>query len=178
LTGQSTASRGYLIYSVSVPAALASPLLAISNGEVILIVALAAIPIAAIVFVAGAGNAFRQIGKGQFSVEFEDDLPQKVRDSDAEASPEMREEEIRQLLEAKAYRQESRGESPLDVDAELERLVAEQSGAPVADDPALREEVRQLVVARNERRLRQGKEPLEVEAEIERQLRELENLGQ
>ena len=46
-------------------------LLAISNGEVILIVALAAIPIAAIVFVAGAGNAFRQIGKGQFSVEFE-----------------------------------------------------------------------------------------------------------
>jgi hypothetical protein len=178
LTGQSIAFRGYLIYPVSVPAALAIPLLAISNGEVILIVVLVAIPVAAIVFVAGAGNAYRQIGKGQFSVEFEDDLPQKVRDSDAEASPEMRDEEIRQLLEAKAYRQESRGEAPLDVDVELDRLTAEQASAAPGDDPALREEVRQLVVARNERRVRQGKEPLEVEAEVERQLRDLKNLGQ
>jgi hypothetical protein len=158
-------------------AALSAPL-AVSNGEVILIVVLAAIPIAAIVFVAGAGNAFRQIGKGQFSVEFEDDLPQKVRDSDAEASPQVREEEIRQLLEAKAYRQSSRGEAPLDVDAELGRLMTEPAAAPAGDDPALREEVRQLVIARNERRQRQGKEPLEVDAEVERQLRELENLGQ
>jgi hypothetical protein len=90
----------------------------------------------------------------------------------------MREEEIRQLLEAKAYRQESRGEAPLDVDAELDRLAAEQASASPGDDPALREEVRQLVVARNERRVRQGKEPLEIEAEVERQLRDLENLGQ
>ena len=50
--------------------------------------------------------------RNKFSVEFEDDLPQKVRDSDAEASPDVREEEIRQLLEAKAYRQSSRGEAP------------------------------------------------------------------
>jgi hypothetical protein len=154
------------------------PLLALSNGEVILIVVLAAIPIAAIVFVAGAGSAYRQIGKGQFSVEFEDDLPQAMRDSDAEASAEMREEEIRQLLEAKAYRQSSRGEAPLDVDAELGRLMSEPAQAPAGEDPALREEVRQLVIARNERRQRQGKEPLDVEAEVERQLRELENLGQ
>jgi hypothetical protein len=159
------------------PAAVV-PLLAISNGEVILIVALAAIPIAAIVFVAGAGNAFRQIGKGRFSVEFEDDLPQRVRDSDAEASPEVREEEIRQLLEAKAYRQSNRGEAPLDVDEELGRLMSERTTPAPGEDPALRAEVRQLVIARNERRARQGKEPLDVEAEIERQLRELENLGQ
>lgn len=161
-----------------VPSAAASVLPAVSNGEVILIVALAVIPIAAIVFIAGAGNAFRQIGKGQLSVQFEDDLPQQMRDSDAEASPEMREEEIRQLLEAKAYRQSSRGESPLDVEAELGRLLSEPAQGASADDPALREEVRQLVVARNERRLRQGKEPLDVETEIERQLRELESLGQ
>ena len=108
MTAQSITSKGYLIYPSGVAAA-AAPLLALSNGEVILIVALAAIPIAGLAFVAGAGNAFRQIGKGRFSVEFADDLPQKVRDSDAEASPDVREEEIRQRLEAKAYRQSSRG---------------------------------------------------------------------
>jgi len=154
------------------------PLLAISNGEVILIVVFVAIPVAGIAFAFGAGNALRQVGKGQFSVEFEQDLPQKMRDSDAEGTPEVREEEIRQLLEAKAYRQSSRGEAPLDVDDELGRLLAEQAAAAPGDDPELRAEVRQLVVARNARRVRQGKEPLEVEAEVERQLRELENLGQ
>ena len=104
-----------------------------------------------------------------------------MRDSGAEAEGAgVREDELRQMLEAKAYRQSARGEEPLDVDAELDRLLAEQgsgAGSP-ADDPALRDEVRQLVMARNERRARQGKEPLDVEAEVERQLRELENLGQ
>ena len=112
---------------------------AISNGEVILIVALAAIPIAAIVFVAGAGNAFRQIGKGQFSVEFEDDLPQKVRDSDAEASPDVREEEIRQLLEAKAYRQSSRGERSTGDPSILTMRSHESSPARAAGPPSSRE---------------------------------------
>ncbi|MGH2953687.1 MAG: hypothetical protein ACRDK9_06645 [Solirubrobacterales bacterium] len=156
-----------------------TPPLAISEGEAILIIVFAAIPIAAIAFAAGAGNALRQVGKGQFSVDFEHDMPQAMRDSDAEASAAAREDEIRQLLEAKAYRQSARGEAPLDVDAELGRLLEEEQAAPgTGEDPQLREEVRQLVVARNERRQRQGKEPLDVEAEIERQLRELENLGQ
>jgi len=82
------------------------------------------------------------------------------------------------MLEAKSYRQEARGEAPLDVDAEAKRLLAEKPQAPTGIDSRLVEEVRQLVVARNERRARQGKEPLDVEAEVERQLRELENLGQ
>ncbi len=151
---------------------------AISNGEVILIIVLAAIPIAALSF-ALSGEAFKQIGKGSFSVQFEHDLPQGVRDSDAEASAEVRDAEIRQLLEAKAYRQSARGERPLDVEAELERiLLQDREPAGSGDDPQLREEVRQLVVARNERRARKGEEPLEVEAEIDRQLRDLENLGQ
>ncbi len=154
-------------------------LTAISDGEVILIVFFAALPIAALAFVFGAGNALGQVGKGQFSVQFEEDLPQKMRDSDAEAdSAEMREAEIRQLLEAKAYRQGARGEQQLDVDDELARLLAEGQAPKPNADPQLREEVRQLVIARNQRRARQGKEPLDVDAEIERQLRELENLGQ
>jgi hypothetical protein len=156
------------------------PYLAISNGEVILIIVFAAIPIAAVAFIAGAGNALRQVGKGGLSVEFESDLPQGLRDSDAEAtSDEAREDEIRQLLEAKAYRQQARGEQPIDIDTELDRLLAsEPAGARPGEDPELREEVRQLAIARNARRVRQGKEPLDLEAEIERQLRELENLGQ
>lgn len=154
------------------------PVLAVSNGEVILIVVIVAIPVTAIAFAMGSGNAFRSIGKGQFSVEFEEDVPRHMRDSDAESTtPQQREEEIRQLLEAKAYRQTTRGEASLDVDSELDRLLDENQGPPPGEDPALREEVRQLVLARNARRVRQGKEPLEVEAEIRRQLEGLEELG-
>jgi hypothetical protein len=152
--------------------------ISLSTGEVILIVVLVAIPVSLLTFVLGAGNAFRQIGKGQFAVEFESDLPRGVTDHATQASPEAREAEIRQLLEAKAYRQRARGESPLDVDAELAKLVDETPAPPRSADPQLAEEVRQLVVARNERRLRQGKEPLDVDREVERQLRELEGLGQ
>jgi hypothetical protein len=163
-------------------AVLASSLTpAISNGDVILIVVLVAIPVAAIAFIANAGNAFKSIGKGGLSVEFESDNPRGMRDSVAEAEGAgVREDELRQMLQAKAYRQSARGETPLDVDAELDRLLTEQSSGPrsPSEDPGLRAEVRQLVVARNERRARQGKDPLDVDAEVERQLRELENLGQ
>jgi hypothetical protein len=152
--------------------------LSLSTGEVILIVVLVTIPIALLTFALGAKNALDQVGKGQFSVEFDSDLPSKITDSDAEGGPAAREDEIRQLLEAKAYRQRERGEEPVDVNAELDRLLTEAPAAPAGTDPQLAEEVRQLVVARNERRARQGKEPLDVEQEVERQLRELENLGQ
>ena len=152
--------------------------ISLSTGDVILIVVLVAIPISLITFVLGAGNALRQIGKGQFAVEFESDLPQQITDDASSAPPHVREAEIRQLLEAKAYRQKSRGEAPLDVETELPKLLKQREGAGPGPDPQLAEEVRQLVVARNERRIRQGKEPLEVDKEVERQLRELENLGQ
>jgi hypothetical protein len=153
---------------------------ALSNGDVILLVVLLAIPVAAIAFIANAGNAFKQIGKGDLSVTLDSDAPQGLIDSGASSEPAgAADDELRQLLEAKAYRQRARGERPLDVDAEFERLQAERrSGVGAGADPQLREEVRQLVVARNERRVRQGREPLDVDAEIERQLAELENLGQ
>jgi len=152
--------------------------ISLSTGEVIMIVVFTTIPIALLTFVLGAKNALDEVGKGQFAVEFESDLPSSITDSDADSSPAAREAEIRQLLEAKSYRQQARGEGPLDVGAELNRLLAEGQNHPTGVDPHLAEEVRQLVVARNERRARQGKEPLDVEREVERQLRELENLGQ
>jgi hypothetical protein len=155
-------------------------LLGVSNGDIILIVVFIAIPIAAVFFALGAAGAFRSIGKGGLSVDFDSDYGEGLRDSGAEmGSASDADAELRQLVEAKAYRQSARGETPLDVEAELARLRAEQRSPSVSNaDPALREEVRQLVVARNERRARQGKEPLDVDAEIERQLRDLENLGQ
>lgn len=143
-----------------------------------MIVVIATIPIALLTFALGAKNALDQVGKGQFAVEFDSDLPSKITDSEAEGGEQAREDEIRQLLEAKAYRQQARGEGALDVDAEFTRLLTEEPEQPSGIDHRLVEEVRQLVVARNERRVRQGKEPLDVDAEVDRQLRELENLGQ
>jgi hypothetical protein len=152
--------------------------ISLSTGDVILIVVLAAVPVALLSFVLGASNALNQIGKGQFAVEFDSDLPRGISDDAVAASPEAREAELRQLLEAKAYRQRARGEQPLDVDAELAKLTAQPSAAPRGADPRLAEEVRQLVIARNQRLLRRGEEPLDVDHEVERQLRELDSLGQ
>jgi hypothetical protein len=152
-----------------------APLLALSTGDVFLIIVIVAVPFALVSFVLGARGALSQIGKGQFAIDQE--LPQHSS-TPAPVSGAMREAEVRQMVEAKAYRQAARGEEPLDVEAEVERLLETPSEGALGGDPGLREEVRQLVVARNERRMRKGEQPLEVEAEIERRLRELENLGQ
>jgi hypothetical protein len=81
-----------------------------------------------------------------------------------------RDEEIRQMLEARNARRRRRGEPELDVEAELSRLTV-----PAVDDE-LRAETRDLVIARNHRRSRQGKPPLDVEAEIQRQIAALSDL--
>ena len=152
--------------------------LAISNGDVILLIITVAIPVVAISFL-GAGAAFKEIGKGPFAID--DEMPQKSGGGgSAPVSAEMREAEVRQLLEAKAYRQAARGDEPLDVEAELERLLAEApvGGSGLRADAELVSEVRDLVEASNARRIRMGREPLDVEAEVQRQLDELESLGQ
>jgi hypothetical protein len=41
--------------------------LSLSTGEAILIIVLVALPISLATFVLGAGNALKQIGKGQFA---------------------------------------------------------------------------------------------------------------
>jgi hypothetical protein len=151
------------------------PVFALSNGDVILIVVLVAIPLGLLSFVVGARNALDEIGKGPFAMDH--DPVASDEGGPLPATPAAREAEIRQMLQAKAYRQKARGQAPLDIDVELERLLDDTARAPNFD-ASLRAEVRDLVVARNHRRVRAGKEPLDVEAEIERQLRDLENLGQ
>jgi hypothetical protein len=153
------------------------PLADFQVGIVLIIVVLIALPLGAIVFARGAGGAFNQIGKGQFAME--QDFPQSSGGSMHAVSAEVREEEIRQMIQARSDRGVAKGRKALDIDAEVEKLLATESSGPgLAGDKALREEIRQLVVARNERRQRQGKKPLDVDQEIERQLSELENLGQ
>ena len=100
---------------------------------------------------------------------------QLVRDSEttpahrrvAAGADRERDEEIRQMLEARNARRRRRGERELDIEDELGRLTA-----PLVDDE-LRGEIRDLVIARNHRRERQGKPPLDVDAEVERQIAQL-----
>ena len=143
---------------------------------ILIVIALVVLPIAAIAF-AGAGAALKTVGKGRFAIEQE--LPaRRTLGPPAPIDRRVQEAEVRQMVEAKSYRREQRGEAPLDVEAEMKRLLEADQPAPPGVDKELREEVRQLVIARNERRMRQGKPPLDVEEEIARQLADLENLGQ
>jgi hypothetical protein len=145
-------------------------------GTILILVVLVALPLGAIVFATGAGGALKQIGKGQFAME--EDFPQSSQGPVHAVSAEVREEEIRQMIQARSDRGVARGKQALNVDAEVEKLLADAPGPQLGADRALRDEIRQLVIARNERRQRQGKKALDVDKEIERQLRELENLGQ
>ena len=140
---------------------------------------LVALPIGAVAFAMGAGNALREIGKGDFSIEQE--MPQRGGSGAAPVVPAaVREEEIRQMVEARSYRRVARGEEALDVDAEVERAAEAggRLGRPCPRRGPCARRSGNWSIARNERRKRQGKRALNVEKEIERQLSELENLGQ
>jgi hypothetical protein len=84
------------------------------------------------------------------------------------ASPNQeRDEEIRQMLQARNARRIRRGEKPIDIEEELGKLTA-----PLVD-PELRKEIRDLVIARNYRRTRAGQPALDVDAEVEREIARL-----
>jgi hypothetical protein len=135
---------------------------------IVVVVVLVGAVIAAIWASVGAGEAYRQIGRGGLSLNDGTDRPAH-EPTRAMAAGE-REAEIRQMLEARNARRRARGQPLADVEAELAELL----GAPaVLGDPGLEAEIRDLVIARNERRARQGKAPLDVEAEVQRSLREL-----
>lgn len=147
--------------------------IAIGTGTVVGLITLVTLPVAATAF-ARSGPVWRSIGRGPLAID-EDPPPRRVAqgglvDRDLQAA------EARQMLEAKSYRRQRRGESPLDVDAEVARLLDAPKRSP-SPDTELREEVRRLVVARNERRLRQGQPALDVEAETERQLADFVGSG-
>lgn len=135
-------------------------------GTVVIVVAALAAVLACVSFI-GSGRIYERIGRTGLALDEPriDQGPEPGTSAyDAEARA-----EIRQMLQAKSARRESRGEAALDVEAETERLTAPS----LAADEGLREEMRGLVQAANERRARRGEDVLDVEAEIERRLREL-----
>ncbi len=142
--------------------------LAIDNGTMLMLISLLAIPFAAIAF-SGAGEVYRSINKGALTSGQDLPLPRYLRRLPQAVDPAFRAAEIRQMLEAKSERRQRRGDGPLDIGAEAERLL-EAPGVETSKEAVLRAEVRQLVVARNERRMQRGLAPLAVEAETERQL--------
>jgi hypothetical protein len=143
-------------------------LIDIDAGLVLVLITLIVLPIAAIAF-ARSGPAWKELGKGPLAIE--QTPPPSPSQAGEPADRALQEAEARQMLEAKSYRRQARGEAPIDVEAEVRRAL-DMPNAPPAEDEELRAEIRRLVVARNERRLRQGEEALDVEAEIERQLAE------
>jgi hypothetical protein len=117
----------------------------------------------AIVAVLTSGREWAQYGSDRL-----------LLDSEAPRAPAagyQRDEEVRQMLEARNAHRRRRGEPEVDVDAELARLTT------LADaDEDLRDEIRQLVIARNHRRARKGLAPLDVETEIARELSGLRDI--
>jgi hypothetical protein len=146
----------------------------IQSGYVLAAITLFALPIAAVAF-ARSGPAWRGVGKGRFSIEQALPPPRLGRQAPP-VDPALQAAEARQMLEAKSYRRQRRGEPALDVDAEVSRLLGSQTASPDLDEN-LRAEVRELVIAHNERRMRAGEKPLDVDSETERQLSDFVGLG-
>ena len=130
-------------------------------GTVLFVVVALGVVVAGITMATSSG-AYKQIGKGGL---FGDDDGPRPREGSGSVA--VRDEEIRQMLQARSDRRVRKGGEPLDIEAELTALTRTQV------DPQLLAEIRKLVAARNRRRIRQGKEPLDVEAEVARQLADL-----
>jgi hypothetical protein len=152
-------------------------------GTVIWIVMLIVAPVATFLF-AGAFGMLDELGRGDLAIE---EAPRPAPGGSGGPRPggplarAEREAEIRQLVQARHDREAGRGEPPVDVEAEVARLMAldpesDPAGGPDEvhrHDVAIRTEVRQLVIARNERRAARGEPPLDVDAEVERQMQQL-----
>jgi hypothetical protein len=122
------------------------------------------IGVAALIF---SGRAWDDYGKNRLVMDHE--ISSGPKPGSAAATVE-RDDEIRQLLEARNARRARRGQPPLDVEDELRRLTVPQI------DADLREEIRDMVIARNHRRARFGKPPLDVDTEVQRQIADLADL--
>jgi hypothetical protein len=137
-------------------------------GTVIFVV-VAVGAVIAVISLFGRSRLYDDIGRGGLSIGEDRDLRPRGSAEPAPISSAEREEEIRQMLEARNARRAAQGRPTVDVEQELAALTRPAASS----DPEILEEVRQLVEARNARRIARGKEPLDVEAEIERQLRDL-----
>jgi hypothetical protein len=154
--------------------ALPIALTALQKGVAVLVFTGIAAPLIGLLL-KRVGGGWETMGGGPFAILNESPRRRGPLAAEQAVDPAIQAAEVRKMMEAKSQRREQRGEPPLDVEAETERLLeeAERPRGAEAMDAELRAEVRQLVVARNERRLRQGLEPLDVEEETEKQLADL-----
>lgn len=132
-------------------------------GIVVWVVGIAG-AIIAVVALFATRNTWQDFGKDGLLRDSE--IPRPAPGRVASATQE-RDEEIRQMLQARNARRIRRGEQPIDIEEELGRLTA-----PLVD-PELRAEIRDLVIARNYRRTRAGQPALDVDAEVEREIARL-----
>jgi hypothetical protein len=136
---------------------------------IVLFAVVAAAALVAVVTAVTSGRSWDQIGRGGLSLRDGGDGSGDDAPAGATAAAGEREDEIRQMLEARNELRRRHGRETVDVEAELRAL----DRAAAVPDPELEAEVRALVIARNERRARQGREPLDVDAEVARRLRDL-----
>lgn len=102
---------------------LALALTATEKGAILLAISAVAAPIAGYLFHRSA-ESWRSFGKGAFSIGDEAPPPRPGAPAPP-VDPAVQAAEVRQMLEAKSRRRQQRGEAPLDVEAETERLIAE-----------------------------------------------------
>jgi len=123
----------------------------------------------AVISLFGRSRLYDDIGRGGLSIgEDRETRPGAVAGAgSAPASAAEREEDIRQMLEARNARRAAQGRPTVDVEEELAQLTRPAA----ASDPEILEEVRTLVEARNARRIARGQPPLDVEAEVSKRLR-------
>ena len=122
----------------------------------------------AVISLFGRSRLYDDIGRGGLSIGEDRDMRPGGSGGQPVSTAE-RDDDIRQMLEARNARHAAQGRPTVDVEAELAALTRPAA----ATDPEILEEVRQLVEARNARRIARGQEPLDVESEIARQLRDL-----
>jgi hypothetical protein len=139
---------------------------------IVIVAVVAAAALIAVGMALTSRRTYDQIGRGGLSLRDGSDRPAHEPPRSGPAAAREREDEIRQLLEARNEVRRRQGRELLDVEAELRARTA-----PAGVDPGLEAEIRELVVAGNERRARRGLEPLDVEAELARRVRELGGSG-
>ena len=113
--------RSCPLYAVKMALSLAMS--KVDQGMVLIAVTLVVAPIAALAF-SRSGAVWRRVGGGRFSIEQPaEPKPGETPSPDAEQAE--REAEVRQMVEAQSHRRERRGEAPLDIDAEVDRRLAD-----------------------------------------------------
>src|SRR6187397_2038141 len=116
---------------------LLADLIDLQAGYVLTLITLVALPVALVAF-ARSGPLWQGIGKGPFAIEQELPPPSARSRPDPPVDRRLQEMEARQMLEAKSFRRRQRGKAPLDVEAEVARLL----DAPGAGGPAIDEKLR------------------------------------